>query len=131
MIPGEHIASISPNLISEERWNIMILRPSQRGTRDPEKICYGIWTNVKMDGRISQRFRVVALKFRVNSIRVVKSMIFFNILGAIAPWVTSSWAIVFFALSLRLLPLVYILCILEHLSSSSGPRQLENIFTTA
>ena len=45
----------------------------------------------------------------VNSIRVGISMIFFNILHAIAPWVTSSWAIVFFALSLRLLPLVYIL----------------------
>ena len=46
---------------------------------------------------------------RVNSILVDKSIIFFNILREIAPWVTSSWAIVFFALSLRLLPLVYIL----------------------
>ena len=44
---------------------------------------------------------------RVKSIRVAKSMIFFNIVRAIAPWVTSSWAIAFFALSLRLLPLVY------------------------
>ena len=45
---------------------------------------------------------------RVSSIRVAKSMIFFNILRAVAPWVTS-WAIVFFALTLRLLSLVYIL----------------------
>ena len=30
-----------------------------------------------------------------NSISVAKSMIFFNILGAIEPWVTSSWAIAF------------------------------------
>ena len=52
--------------------------------------------------------------YRVNSIRVAKSVIFFNILWAIAPWVTSSSAIVFFALSLRLLPLVSILwlCVL-------------------
>ena len=54
---------------------------------------------------------------RDNLIRVAKSIIFFNILRAIAPWVTSSWAIVFFALSLRLLPLVYIfgstVCIIE------------------
>ena len=71
--------------------------------------------------------------YRVNSIRDEKSIIlifnilngilngivflgtisfkwyFFNILNGIAPWVTSSWAIVFFALSLRLLPLVNIL----------------------
>ena len=45
---------------------------------------------------------------RVNLIRFAKSMIFFNIFRAITPWVTTSWAIVFFALSLRLLPLVYI-----------------------
>ena len=33
-------ASISPYLISEETWNIMKLRPSQRRTRDPEQnIC--------------------------------------------------------------------------------------------
>ena len=50
---------------------------------------------------------------RVYSIRVAKSMIFFNILRAIAPWETSSWAIVYFALSLRLFPLVYILCKLK------------------
>ena len=48
---------------------------------------------------------------RVNSISVYKSIIFFNILSAIAPWVKSSWAIVLFALCLRLHPLVYILCI--------------------
>ena len=48
---------------------------------------------------------------RVYSIRVAKSMIFFNILRAIAPSVTSSWAIVFFAMCLRLLPLVDILLI--------------------
>ena len=34
---------------------------------------------------------------RVNSIRVAKSIIFFNILRATAPWLTSSWSIVFFA----------------------------------
>ena len=46
---------------------------------------------------------------RVISIFVGKSMIFFNILRAVALYVTSSWAIVFFALSLRLLLLVYTL----------------------
>ena len=77
------------------------------------QICCGIWTNVKMDGRISQQVpRSWHKIYRVNSIHVAKSMIFFNILGAIAPWVTSSWAIVFFALSLHLLPLVYILWVL-------------------
>ena len=44
-----------------------------------------------------------------NSIRVAKSIIFLNILRVIAPRVTSSLAIVFFTLSLRLHPLVYIL----------------------
>ena len=64
---------------------------------------------------------------RVNLILVAKSIIKFNSLRAIAPWVTSSWAIIFcvelastsvslYTLdrpattnSLRLLPLVYIL----------------------
>ena len=46
---------------------------------------------------------------RVYSIRVAKSMIFFNILRVIAPWVMSSWAIVFFALRKHLLLEVYIL----------------------
>ena len=55
MVPGELLALISSYLISEERWNIMKFRPSQRRTRDPEQICCGIWTNVKMDGRISQQ----------------------------------------------------------------------------
>ena len=31
------------------------IRASQRRTRDPEQICFGILTNVKMDGRISQQ----------------------------------------------------------------------------
>ena len=55
MIPGELFASISPYLISEEIWNIMKLRPSQRRIRDPQQICCRIWTNVKMDGRISHQ----------------------------------------------------------------------------
>ena len=55
------------------------------------------------------KFQGRGIKIGVNSVRVAKSMIFFNILYAIAPWVTSSWAIVFFELSLRLLPLVFIL----------------------
>ena len=46
---------------------------------------------------------------RVNSIRVAKSIIFFNICRDILHR-ESSWAIIFFALSLSLLPLVYILC---------------------
>ena len=45
---------------------------------------------------------------RVNSMSVAKSVIFFNILRAIASGATSSWAIVFFVL--RLFSLVYILC---------------------
>ena len=62
------------------------------------------------------KFHVRGIKIdRVNSIRVAKSVIFFNILRAIAPWVTSSWAIVFFALNVRLLPLVYIIWLEAHL----------------
>ena len=56
-------------------------------------------------------FRVVALKLP-ESIRFalsIKSTNFFNILRAITPWVTSSWAIVLSAVSLRPIPLVYIL----------------------
>ena len=55
MIPGERFAPISPDLISEERQNIMKLRQSQLRTRDPEQIYCGILTNVKMDGRIYQQ----------------------------------------------------------------------------
>ena len=44
-----------------------------------------------------------------NLICVVKSMIFINNLRAIVLCVTSWWAIVFFALSLRRPPLVYLL----------------------
>ena len=43
-----------------------------------------------------------------NSILVAKSMILVDTFCAITPWVTSSWIIVFFVLSLRLLPLVCI-----------------------
>ena len=61
----------------------MKLRPSQRRTRDPEQICYGIWTHVKMDGRISQQVQGRGIKiYRVNLIRFVKLTIFFNILFA-------------------------------------------------
>ena len=89
----------------------MKLRPWQRRTRDPEQICCGLWTNVKMDGRISQQVSGLwHLIDRVNWMSVAKSMIFFNILRAIASGATSSWAIVFFVLSLRLFSLVYILC---------------------
>ena len=42
--------SIYRYLISEGRWNIYRLWPSQRRNRDPVKI----WTYVEMDGRISQ-----------------------------------------------------------------------------
>ena len=60
----EVLTSITPYLISEEIFNIMTLRPSQR--RTPEQICCGIWTNVKMDGRIYQpSFSAVALKLTV------------------------------------------------------------------
>ena len=52
--PCKVVTSISLYLKSEERWNIMELRPSQRRTRDIKQICCGIFINVKMDGRISQ-----------------------------------------------------------------------------
>ena len=39
---------------------------------------------------------------RVNSNRVAKPMISFNMFHAVACWVTSSWAIIFFVLSLHL-----------------------------
>ena len=52
MIPRELFPPISPYLISEEKLNIMKLRPSQRRTPDPEQIYCGKLTNVKMDGRI-------------------------------------------------------------------------------
>ena len=94
MIPGELFASISPYLTSEEKWNL-ILRPSQRRTRDPElrnmNKCENGWS------KFLSKFQGRGIKIAwVNSIRVAMSMIFFNALGAIASWVTSSWAIVFF-----------------------------------
>ena len=48
----------------------------------------------------------------VNSIRVAKPLTFFNILRSVVRYVRSSWAIVFFALSLHLLllSLYSILC---------------------
>ena len=61
-------------------------------------------------GKFLSKFQGRGIKIdRVNSICVATSMIFYKILRAIASWVTSSWAIVFFAWSLRLLPIVYIL----------------------
>ena len=105
MIPGELFASIYLYLISEERWNIMKFLPPQSRTRDPEQICCGIWTNVKMDCRILSKFQGRGIKIDgINSIRGAKSMFFLNIFCAIAPWVTSSTDVVFFALSLLLLP---------------------------
>ena len=67
---------------------------------------------------------------RVNLILVTGSMIFFNILCAIAPCVTSSWAIVFFALILRLLPLVYILW-MHHANFSVHAESLLTVFTSS
>ena len=66
---------------------------------------------------------------RVNSIRVAKSRIYFNILRAIAPWVTSSRANVFFALTLRRLPLfLYFGCIGQvdayYVATSNNTRKL-------
>ena len=85
MIPGELFASISPYLISEERWNIIKLRPLQRRTRDPEQICWGMWTNVKMDGRISRKFQGRGIKiYRDNSIRIARPLSFFSISCAVA-----------------------------------------------
>ena len=45
--------------------------------------------------------------FRVNSIRFAKPLKYFNIVRAIPPQVTSSWAIFFFELNLRIPYLVY------------------------
>ena len=51
-----------------------------------------------MDFRISLQVQDRGIKNdRVNSIRVAKSMIFFNILRAVAHQVTSSLAFVFFS----------------------------------
>ena len=62
MKPCKVFTSISPCLISKERWNIMKLQPSQRRTRDPEQMfpnmnkCENGWSN------FSASFRVVVLK---------------------------------------------------------------------
>ena len=61
----------------------------------------------KWMGEFLSKFHGRGIKIdRVNSIRIAKLMIFFDIM-CIAPWVTPSWAVVFFALSMGLLPLVY------------------------
>ena len=119
MIPGELFASISPYLISEERWNIMKLRPSQRRTRDPEQICCIIRTNTKnWWSNFSSSFRVVGLKltelFRFSLPNQLFSSISFVPLHRKCNGIAS---IVFFALSLCLLPLDYILC-------NNGPKTL-------
>ena len=57
----------------------------------------------EIDGLISQQFQGRHFKITwVNSILVAKPVIFFNILPAISPQVTSSWAIVFLELSVRI-----------------------------
>ena len=44
---------------------------------------------------------------RVNSIPVAKPSVFFHILRAISPQLTSSWAMVFFELNVRIPYIVY------------------------
>ena len=103
MIPGEFFASIFPYLLSEERWNC------DRHSVEPVTLSKYVAEFEQMwKWMVEFRSKFQGSGFKIdiyNSIRVVKSMIFFNILRAIAPSVTSSWAIVFFTLSLRLLPL--------------------------
>ena len=109
VIPGELFASISPDLISAEKLNIMKVWPWQRRTRDPEQIYCGIWTNVKMDGRICSKFQGRGNKIdRVNSARVAKSIIFFNIFRAICTVSDAIMSYCFLCVEL-LLPLVYVL----------------------
>ena len=70
-----------------------------------------------------QHFQGRGIKIdRVNSNLVAKSMIFI-----IAPWVTWSWAIAFFALSFRLLTFVYILWSQSGINIQSGSHSQELI----
>ena len=56
-----------------------------------------------MDGGILSKFQGIVIKIaRVNSNRAANPFIFFIILRAYARYLTSSWAIVFVALSFRL-----------------------------
>ena len=110
MKPCKVFTSISPYLISEERWNILwnyhhSIKPVTLSKYIAE---YDqIW---KWMVEFLSKFESYDIKIdRVNLLCIAKSKIFFNILHAIALWVTSSLPIIFFALSLCLLPLVYVL----------------------
>ena len=76
---------ISPYLISGRGQNISNFLPSKRRNRDPEKICCQIWTNVKLTVEFLSKFQGDGIKIeQVNAIRIVKPLIFFNILRAVA-----------------------------------------------
>ena len=78
-----------------------------------------------MDGQIFSKFHGRGSKIdRINSIRVTKPLNFFNNLRAVACYVTSSWAIVFFALSLHL-PLISILGSSAHTQQNGCPQKHE------
>ena len=106
------LSSLVFELISEDRRSISCLRPTQRRNRVHERIRYQICTNEKTVVEFLSKFQDRGIKIaRVNSILVAKPLFFLNILRAIAPWVTSSWAIVLFELNLCLPSLVNIPCI--------------------
>ena len=73
------VKNISLYQICEEKQNILNLLPTQLQNHESEQICCWIWTNVKMDHRISQQVSGSWYEnCRVNWIRVAKPLIFFK-----------------------------------------------------
>ena len=80
----QSFTSISPYLISEERWN-MKLRPSHVEPVTLRKYVAEYKQMWKLMVEFLSKFQGQVIHIdRVNSIRVAKSMIFFNILRAVA-----------------------------------------------
>ena len=102
MKPCKIFTSFYPFLISEAGRNILRFWPSQRRNRNPCKYIEEYQQMWKWMVEFLKNFHDRGIKIaRVNSILIAKLSIFFYILLAFASWMTSSWAIVFFTLSLH------------------------------